>query len=198
MHATNGGARPNCKTTQSRYNELIGTHSACSSNSICCHGDSARFLQVESRRPVSWTGKLRLVLIWIARHWKETRLGISFLQFSKSVNNSHLLTLKALPRQWVALETANFQHLRSRMLTSVSPFFLMYLLMVSMYLNFGLPLGLTHSTTMFSTVLVVPYGFHLYVWHVHTSVVASASGVLLSAKLLLLPWSLHFFCALSG
>ena len=42
------------------------------------------------------------------------------------------------------------------------------------------------------------YGFHLYVWHVHTSVVASASGVLLSVGLLLLPWSLRFFCALSG
>ena len=42
------------------------------------------------------------------------------------------------------------------------------------------------------------YGIHHSVWHVHTSVVASASGVLLSAELLLLPWSLHFFCALSG
>ena len=45
--------------------------------------------------------------------------------------------------------------IRSRMLTSVSPFFLIYLLMVSMYLNFGLPLGLTPSTSMSSTVLVV-------------------------------------------
>ena len=34
----------------------------------------------------------------------------------------------------------------------VSPFFLMSLLMVSMYLNFGLPLGLTPSTSMSSTV----------------------------------------------
>ena len=65
------------------------------------------------------------------------------------------LTLKALPRQWVALDTANLQFLRSRMLTSVSAFFLMSLLMVSMYLNFGLPRGLTPSTTMSSTVLVV-------------------------------------------
>ena len=30
---------------------------------------------------------------------------------------AHLLTLKALPRQWVALDTANLQFLRSRMLT---------------------------------------------------------------------------------
>ena len=48
----------------------------------------------------------------------------------------YLLTLKALPRQWVALETANLQSLRSRMLTNVSPFSLMSLLMVSMYRNF--------------------------------------------------------------
>ena len=36
---------------------------------------------------------------------------------------SHLLTLKALARQWVALETANLQSLRSRMLAAVSPLF---------------------------------------------------------------------------
>ena len=41
------------------------------------------------------------------------------------------------------------------MLTSVSPFFLISLLMVSMYLNFGLPLGLTPSTSMSNTVLVI-------------------------------------------
>ena len=41
------------------------------------------------------------------------------------------------------------------MLTPVSPFFLISLLMVSMYRNFGLPLGLTPSTTMSITVLVV-------------------------------------------
>ena len=45
--------------------------------------------------------------------------------------SSHLLTLKALPRHWVALETANLQSLRSRMLTSVGPFFFMSLLMIS-------------------------------------------------------------------
>ena len=66
-----------------------------------------------------------------------------------------LLTLKALPRQWVTLYTAIIQSLRSRMMTSVSPFFLMSLLMVSMYLNVGRPLGLTPSTTMSSTVLVI-------------------------------------------
>ena len=65
------------------------------------------------------------------------------------------LTLKALPRQWVALDTVNLQFLRSSRLTSVTPFFFMSLLMVSMYRNVGLPLGLTPSTTMFSTVLVV-------------------------------------------
>ena len=62
--------------------------------------------------------------------------------FKKIVSNtSHLLTLKALPRQLVAMETAIIQSLRSRMLTSVNRFFFISLLMVSMYLNFGLPLG---------------------------------------------------------
>ena len=70
-------------------------------------------------------------------------------------SSSHLLTLKALPRQWVALETDNLQSLRSIMLSSVSPFFLISLLMVSMYFNFGLPLGLTPSTSMSTTVLVI-------------------------------------------
>ena len=37
----------------------------------------------------------------------------------------------------------------------VSPFFLIYLLMVSMYLNFSLPLGITPSTSMSNTVLVI-------------------------------------------
>ena len=77
------------------------------------------------------------------------------LQSIRVIYFSPLLTLNALPRQWVALETSNIQSQRSRMWTSVSPFFLMSLLMVSMYLNFGLPLGLTPSTTMFSTVLGV-------------------------------------------
>ena len=76
----------------------------------------------------------------------KCRTGYSF---------SHLLTLEALPRQWVALETASLQFLRSRMLTSFSPFFFMSLMMVSMYRNFGLPLGLTPSTTTSSTVLVI-------------------------------------------
>ena len=78
----------------------------------------------------------------------------SFVSLLPDYSVSHLLTLTALPRQWVALETAILQSLRSRMLTSVSPFFLISLL-VSMYLNFGLPLGLTTSTTMSSTVPVV-------------------------------------------
>ena len=55
----------------------------------------------------------------------------------------------------VALETASLQFLRSRMLTSVSQFFFMSLLMVSMYRNFGIHLDLTPSTTMSSTVLVI-------------------------------------------
>ena len=74
-------------------------------------------------------------------------------KFQQDRKTSHLL--KALPRQWVALETANLQFLRSRMLTSVSPFFLISLLMVSMYLNFGLRLGLTPSTSMSNTVVVL-------------------------------------------
>ena len=65
------------------------------------------------------------------------------------------LALKALPLQWVALDTAILQSLRSRMSTSVSPFFFMSLLMVSIYLSFGLPLSLTPSTSMSSTVLVI-------------------------------------------
>ena len=47
--------------------------------------------------------------------------------------------MKALPRQWVALDTAILQSLRSRMFKAVSPFFLISLLMVSMYFNCGLP-----------------------------------------------------------
>ena len=66
-----------------------------------------------------------------------------------------LLTLKALPRQSLALDTAILQSLRSRMLMSISPFFFLSLLMVSIYLNVGLPLGLTPSTSMPSTVLVI-------------------------------------------
>ena len=66
-----------------------------------------------------------------------------------------LITLKALPHQWVAVETANLKSLRSRMLTSVSPFLFMSLLTVSMYRNFGLPIGLIPSTTRSSTVQVV-------------------------------------------
>ena len=96
---------------------------------------------------------------------------------------AHLLTLKALPRQWVALETANIQSLLSRMLTSVSPFFFMSLLMVSMYLNFGLPLGLTPSTTMSSTVLVVWLSSLRLTCPYQRS---SAKGVLLSTELLML------------
>ena len=92
--------------------------------------------------------------------------------------HSHILTLNAIPRQWVALDTAILKSLWSKMLTSVSPFFSMSLLMVSIYLSFGLPLGRTPSTSMSCT------GYHL---HVHTSVVASAPGVLLSAELLPLP-----------
>ena len=41
-----------------------------------------------------------------------------------------LLTLKALPHQWVALDSAILQSLRSKKLTSVSPFFFVSLLMV--------------------------------------------------------------------
>ena len=65
-------------------------------------------------------------------------------------------------------------------------------------LNFGLPLG-SHLLPP-CPALFLSYGYHLYVWHVHTSVVVSASGVLLfwlnccrSPDL-----TLHFFCALSG
>ena len=64
--------------------------------------------------------------------------------------------MKALIHQWVALDTDIFQSLRSRMLTSVSPFFFMSFLIVSVvYLNFGLDVGLAPSTTMSSTVLVI-------------------------------------------
>ena len=91
-----------------------------------------------------------------------------------------VLTLEALPRQWVALETVSLQFLRSRMLTSVSPFFFMSLLMVSMYRNFGLPLGLTPSTTMSSTVLVIwLWSLRLTCPYQRRGLVVSASGVLL-------------------
>ena len=45
------------------------------------------------------------------------------------------LTLKTHPRQWVTLDTAILQYLRSRMLTSVSPFFFTPRLMVSIYIS---------------------------------------------------------------
>ena len=44
----------------------------------------------------------------------------------------HIFTLKALPHQWVALDADIFQSLRSRMLTFVSPLFLISLLIISM------------------------------------------------------------------
>ena len=53
------------------------------------------------------------------------------------------------------LATAILQSLPSRMLTSANPFFFISLPMVSMYLTFGLPLGIAPSTTMSSTDLVV-------------------------------------------
>ena len=63
----------------------------------------------------------------------------------------------------------------------------------SMYISFGPPLGLTPSTSMSSTVLVIIcYGYNLYVSHIYASVVASAPGVLLSAELLPVFRSLHF------
>ena len=70
-----------------------------------------------------------------------------------------LITLKALPHQWVALDTAIVQFMRSRMLTSVSQLFVIYILMVSLYLKFGLPLGLTPSASMSSAVLVIWLSF---------------------------------------
>ena len=109
----------------------------------------------------------------------------------------HLRNLKALPHQWFALDTAIVQSLLSRMLTSVSPFFLMYLLMVSIYLNYGLPLG--HHTFYLHNyaALLLSYGYHLCIWHVHTNVVSSTSCVLLLAELLSLTLSLHFVRSLS-
>ena len=63
--------------------------------------------------------------------------------------------LEGFPHHWIALDTAILQSLRLRMLKSVSPFFFMSLLMVSMHLNVGLSLGLTPSTPMSSTVRVI-------------------------------------------
>ena len=81
-------------------------------------------------------------------------------------------------------DNAILPSLWSRMLTFVGPFFLISLLMVSMYLNFGLPLGLTHFTSMSSTVLVIWISAPRLN---HTRVVDSASDVLLLAELLPLP-----------
>ena len=55
--------------------------------------------------------------------FKVMRMGIMFATPVLAFISSFLLTLKALPRLWVALKTANLQSLWSRMLTSVSPFF---------------------------------------------------------------------------
>ena len=54
-----------------------------------------------------------------------------------------LLSVKALPRQWDALETDILQPLRSRILTSISPF-LIYLLMVSIVILYLVLLWTSH------------------------------------------------------
>ena len=58
--------------------------------------------------------------------------------------NSMRVNLKALLHEWSTRETAILQ-----------PFFLISLLMVSMYLSFDLHLDLTHSTSMVGTVLII-------------------------------------------
>ena len=70
-----------------------------------------------------------------------------------------------------------------RMLTSkcTSPFFLISLPMVSIFLSFGL-LWATHLPP--SLALFLSSGCQLCFLRAHTSLVASASGVLLSAELL--------------
>ena len=68
---------------------------------------------------------------------------------------------------------------------AVSPFFLMSLLMVSMHL-ISVVLAVSHLLPP-CPALFWWYGINLYFWHVHTSVVVSASGVLLSAERLPLP-----------
>ena len=73
--------------------------------------------------------RLDVYILWIL----ESRIAEdSAYRFELNSIFLTFLTSKALPRQWVALETANLQSLWSRMLTSVSAFFLMSLLMVSM------------------------------------------------------------------
>ena len=95
------------------------------------------------------------------------------------------MSLKAPPRKLRALEIVILQSLRSRMLTSVNPFFFKSLLMVYMYFNFGLPLGLTPSTSMSSTVLVI----HVWLSSLRLTCPYQRSrfcirGVLLSAELI--------------
>ena len=66
--------------------------------------------------------------------------------------------------QRAALEINILPPLWSRMLTSVSPFFLISLLMVSVYLSCVLHLGIISFTSMSSILLVIIilYGYHLY------------------------------------
>ena len=68
----------------------------------------------------------------------------------------------------------------------------------SWYLSWGYPcisisvfLSVSHLLPPCPTLFWL-YGFHLYVWHVHTSVVASASGVLLSAELICMKYRILF------
>ena len=70
----------------------------------------------------------------------------------QTAHDTHL-TMKALPHQWITLDTAIFQSLLLTMLTFASPFFLTS--PDGVHHNAGLPLGLTRSTSMSSTVLVI-------------------------------------------
>ena len=73
----------------------------------------------------------------------------------------YLVTLKALPHQWVGLDTAILQSLRSRMLTSSCSFFLISLLMVSIYIIGLMLVFLWVSRLPPWPVLFLSYGYHL-------------------------------------
>ena len=75
-----------------------------------------------------------------------------------------ILTLKALPYQLFVLDTAILQSLPSRMLTSVSPLFLMYLPIVSTYISNLIFLWLSHLLPP-CIALYLSCGYHLYVSH---------------------------------
>ena len=135
-------------------------------NLLCCSNFSLlrgqrwpwRMRVEESTLVIYWLSEVCIIICFIL--WTIRQQSSGFVQLQNCAHSYcwpryiHYLPT-SVSRWWSCCHFAwNIRH-SERMLTSVSPFFFTSLLMVSMYLNFGLPLGLTLSTSMSSTVLVI-------------------------------------------